>query len=104
MAERKTAPRGVTGVSSGTDSALNVTAAAVVKARPGFVGTLIVNAAVTGDLTVHDITTTGAVAAANLVFSVTTPAKGAIYKLDFPCRRGIVVTPGSAGTVAVSFE
>lgn len=103
-APRGAKPRGGSINQSGEDRVLNITAATVVKARPGIVGTVVVNAAVTGNLTVNDVATTGGVAAGNLVYSAATPAAGTVVKLDFPCRFGIVVTPGSAGTVAVSFQ
>lgn len=94
-----------TGQTSGTSSALNVTAATAVKDRSGTVGTIIVNATVTGAVTVHDQPTTGSPGASTLVYtSAANPAAGTVIVLNFPCRRGIMVTPGSAGTVAVSYE
>jgi hypothetical protein len=97
-------PRGGVDIQAGTNNRLNITAATVVKDNSGVIGTLSVVAAITGSVTVHDTKTTGTVAASNLIYSAATPAVGTVVKLDFPCRQGIVVTPGSAGTVVVSFS
>lgn len=96
-----------TTIQSGTQSALNVTggAAVLVKDRAGTVGTITVTSAITGAVTVHDLRAATGMAAGNLVWqSAATPAVGSIFVLNFPCRLGIVVTPGSAGAVSVSYE
>jgi hypothetical protein len=105
MAERKR-PAGATGVQSGGDRTLNLTAAAVIKARPGVVGVLTVITTVTGTISIHDTTTTGAAAAANAIYtSAANPAAGTVIKLDFPCRLGIVFSGTiSAGVCALSWE
>lgn len=108
MAARRAAagPRGSTATQSGYTNQLNLTAPTVIKARPGVVGTLIVQTAVTGTIAIYDVTTTGAAAASNSVYqSVANPAAGTIIVLNFPCRAGIVFAGSiSAGIVALSFE
>jgi hypothetical protein len=96
-----------TAIQSGSSTRLNVTggAAVLIKDRSGVVGTITVTSAITGAVTVHDLAAASGMAAANLVYqSAATPAVGSIIVLNFPCRQGIVVTPGSAGAVSVSYE
>lgn len=92
-------------VASGSSSSLNITggAAALVKGSAGRLVRLVVTSAITGSVTVNDAATTGTAAASNLVYSAATPAVGTVVYLDWPCANGIVVTPGSAGSVAVSY-
>lgn len=85
----------------GNASALNITAATVVKASPGTVFTITVNTAGAAGA-VHDCLTTGAAAAANLVFEI--PAVVGIYTLTFPCFVGIVVSPGAAQVVSIAYS
>lgn len=105
MAERKK-PVGATGVQSGGDRTLNLTAAAVIKARSGVVGVLSVITTVTGTISIHDCLTTGAAAATNAIYtSAANPVAGTVIKLDFPCRTGIVFSGTiSAGICALSWE
>jgi len=84
----------------GNASALNVTAATVVKAAPGTVFTVTVNTAGAAG-SIHDCLTTGAAAASNLVFNI--PAVAGVYSLTFPCFVGIVVSPGAAQVVSVAY-
>lgn len=51
---------------------------------------------------VNDSQTLAGATAANLVFVI--PNTQGIYILDFPCINGIVVTPGTGQTVAVSYD
>ena len=98
MAER----RGGTITQSGEDYRI-VTGGTpqAVKARPGVLGVISVTSAVTGSVTVYD---NPSAATGNLIYSAATPAVGTVVTLNFPCRAGIFVTCGSAGTVAVSFQ
>lgn len=85
---------------SGLNSSLNITAATVVKAAPGrLVRVNVLTAGAAG--TASDCATTGAVAAANLIYNI--PATVGIYYLDWPCAVGIVITPGASQVLSVSF-
>lgn len=88
-------------VGSGTSSALNLTAATVVKATAGRLVKVNVIVAGTAAGTANDCATTGAVAAANEVFVI--PNTVGTYNLDWPCLTGITITPGTGQTVAVSY-
>lgn len=91
----------------GSKSALNVTggAAVLVSAVPGRIATIVVTSLMTGSITVNDANTAAGAAAGNLLYtSVATLKAGSIVKLNMPMANGIVVTPGSAGTVAVYFN
>ena len=90
-------------VASGKTGQYNITAATAIKGSAGRLVRIVVTSTITGNLTANDAATTGAAAAANLIFSAATPAAGTVYVLDWPCANGIVVTPGSAGSVAVSY-
>lgn len=91
---------------NGSLNKLNVTAATVIKATAGRICKITVNTVTSTSLVVSDVATTGAVAAANLVLSVAAAqlTAGQIINLDFPCTTGIVVNPGTAGVVSVSFD
>lgn len=86
----------------GNNNSLNITGATVVKAKPGTIYDVIVTTAGTTAGTVSDVTTTGGVAAANLVFSI--PNTVGVYQLTFPCKAGIVVTPGTGQVLSVSYS
>jgi dethiobiotin synthetase len=86
----------------GTFSALNITAATVVKAAPGRLIRISVVVAGTTVGTVNDTTTTGAAAASNEIASIANTI--GTYELDWPCLVGIVVVPGTGQTVAVSYS
>jgi len=96
--------------SGGQSSAINVTAATVIKASPGRVGKVIVLGVVGtgGALTINDCTTTGAATAANEVYtSVGTIAVGTVVDLNFPCVNGITVSAvptGGTPQFAISFN
>lgn len=93
-------------VGNGSMNKLNVTAATVIKAGPGRICKITVNTVTSASLVVSDVATTGGVAAANLVLSVAAAqlTAGQVINLDFPCLTGIVVNPGTAGVVSVSFD
>lgn len=80
---------------------LNITAATVVKASAGQVVTISVLVAGSAAGTVNDCATTGAAAAANAICP--TPTTVGIYPVNFPATTGIVVTPGTGQTLAISF-
>lgn len=81
-------------------SALNVTAASVVKAGAGRVARVVVLGVVGtgGALTINDCATTGAATTANQIFTAAgTVAVGTILQLDFPVTTGIVVSAVPTG-------
>lgn len=93
---------GTVNTQSGTSNLLNITAGAVVvKGTPGRICKVVVNTAGSASGSVSDCATTGAVAAANLVFTI--PQTAGVYSLDFPCNTGIVVTAGTGQVLSVSF-
>lgn len=51
---------------------------------------------------VNDASAIGSASAANQVFVI--PNVVGAYSVDFPCLSGIVVTPGTGQTVAVSYD
>jgi hypothetical protein len=95
-------------VGSGTMNKYNITAAgAVVKATPGRICKITVQTATTGGtFSVNDCSTVGAAAIGNQIlgFGAAWPAVGTVITLDWPCTTGIVVIPGTAGVVSVSFD
>jgi len=89
----------------GFNSSLNIAAATVVKTGRGRVAcaSIIVLGSTAGSIA--DTTTTGAVATANKVLVI--PASAAIgttYCINFPVTNGIVVTPGTSGVIALSYQ
>lgn len=91
-------------VASGKAGQYNINGSAtLVKGSSGRLVRIVVTGTITGNLTANDAATTGAAASGNLIFSATTPAAGTVYVLDWPCANGIVITPGTAGSVAVSY-
>lgn len=95
-------------IGNGSANKLNVTAATVIKATPGRICKVsVITAATAGTFGIYDASTTGAAAATNAVYPVSTsawPAAGTVISLDFPCLTGIVVNPGTGGVIAVSFD
>lgn len=92
-------------------TALNITAAAVVKATKGTLRKVIVIAPGTtsGDFTLNDSATVGGASAANTVWTRAfgDVKAGDIFDLDVPCANGIVVSavPGAGAPVlAVVYE
>ena len=86
---------------SGREAALNVTAAAVIKAGAGVIHRLIVIAPGTtsGSLTINDLAATSGGAAANQLFSVGFAGltAGQVISLDLPVTTGIAVTAVPGG-------
>lgn len=96
----------------GTRSALNLTAAAVIKATPGRLVriNIIAPGSTGGTFTFNDCATTGAASAANTIFKLAFDAAanvaGASFVLEWPCTTGIVlsaVPTGGSPVVAVSY-
>ena len=81
-------------------TALNITAATVVKATPG--RCVCISVLVAGSAgAAYDSASTAGTSAANKFFTI--PAAVGVSWIDWPCSTGIVVQPGSGQTVAVSF-
>ena len=89
-------------VIQGNASSLNITAPTVIAV--GVRRLVRVNVLVAGSAagTVYDTTGTSSVAASNAVFSI--PNTVGSYFLDWPMASGIVASPGTGQTVAVSYE
>ncbi len=94
----------------GISSALNVTAASVIKATPGRVVRITVLGVVgtAGALTVNDCATVATATAANEIFTLAfgSATPGTIITLDFPCQTGIVISAvptGGTPLFAVSY-
>lgn len=85
----------------GSTSALDITAATVVKATPG---TLFrINVTTAGSVgAVYDASTTGGNVAANLIAVI--PAAVGPVEFVWPCANGILVVPGAAQVVSVAFS
>lgn len=92
----------------GVNSALDITAAKVIKATPGRLIRVVVNVVGTaGSLTLNDTTTTGGAAAANQILTIAfgSLTVGQVLTLEWPCSSGIVVSAvPTGGQVAVSFS
>lgn len=89
---------------SGTQSKLNVTAPAVVKASNGVLSKIVVTVATTTAITLNDSATVAGAAASNAIYtSPAVLAVGTVIPLDFPCKNGIVVGTMASGAVAISF-
>jgi len=104
-------PNGVEIYSSGgNSSALNLTAAQVIKAGPGRLCKITVLGVVGtgGNLTFNDCATTGAATTANQIyFGAGALAVGTVVTLDWPCLNGIVcsaVPTGGTVQINVSFN
>ena len=96
----------------GTASALNLTAAAVIKAAPGRLVRIVIVApgSTSGAFTFNDCATVGAAAAANESFTLpyngANNIAGATFVLEWPCATGIVLSAvpgGGSPVVAVSY-
>lgn len=92
-------------VGNGSMSKLNQTGTFLVKGAPGRICKINVVGGTAAALVVNDVATTGGVATANIVASLTSAqaAVGTTISLDFPCLAGIVVQASTA-VVAVSFD
>lgn len=89
-------------VAAGSLTALNITAASVVKTGAGRVAKVSVLVAGSAAGSVNDAATTGAAAVANQLAVV--PNTVGIYLIDMPITNGLVVTPGTGQTLAVSYS
>ena len=79
----------------GLKSALNVTAAAVIKATAGrCVRIVVIAPGSAGSLTLNDCATTGAATTANEIYTIGYAAlsAGQVINLDWPCATGVVVS------------
>jgi hypothetical protein len=97
----------------GRSAALNQTAAAVIKAGPGRIRKIIIidPGTTSGAFTLNDCLTTGAAAAANVVwtqaYNAALAVKGQVITLDWPCATGIVLSAvpgGGTPIIAVSYD
>jgi hypothetical protein len=90
----------------GNSTALNITAAAVIKALPGTVFRIAVVApGSAGVLTLNDVATVGAAAAANQIVSIPFGNLVGAIPLDWPCAAGIVVSSvPTGGQVSIAFS
>jgi len=93
---------GATIVGKGNKTVLNITSATVVKAVAGRIVKVSVIVAGSAAGSVNDVATTGAVAAANEIAVI--PNTVGVFDVDMPTSNGIVVTPGTGQTVAVSYN
>jgi hypothetical protein len=92
---------------SGINSTLNITAASVVKASAGRACKVIIVApgSTSGAFTLNDAATTGAAAAANVIWTLpyngAANVAGAVFNLDIPVTNGLVVSavPGSGSPI-----
>lgn len=92
----------------GTKSALNVTSAILLDATgvssyaPRRISHVHVLVAGTTNGSVNDAASIAGASASNQIFSI--PNTVGIYLVDFPCMAGIVVTPGTGQTLAISYD
>ena len=92
----------------GTKSSLNITSAILLDATgiseytPRRVSHVHVLVAGSTPGSVNDANSIANAATANLVYSI--PNVVGIYLVDFPMMNGIVVTPGTGQTLAVSYD
>lgn len=96
------------GLPGGVSASLNVTAAGVVKPTAGVLARILVNApGSAGNLTLNDVATTGAAAAANQILTIAfgSLTVGQVISLEWPCGTGIVVSSvPTGGAVSISFS
>ena len=85
----------------GVASALNISAASVIKATPGTIYRVNVITAGTAPGAVYDATSTTGNTIADEIAPI--PNTAGIYYLEWPCLNGIVVAPGTGQVVAVSY-
>lgn len=92
----------------GTKSALNITTPTLLDAtgvssysarRISHVHVLVAGSTAGS---VNDSATVAGASASNQVYAI--PNVVGIYLVDFPCMNGIVVTPGTGQTIAVSYD
>lgn len=86
---------------SATASALNITAATLLKAGRGYIVRISVIVAGTAG-TINDAATVGAAATANEIGAI--PATVGVVPFEFPYFAGLVITPGAGQTVSVAYS
>lgn len=98
---------GVNLVSPGGDNWTQVTAAAVITAKPGRLCKIVVQApgSTSGAFTFNDCAATADAATGNQIFTIaynaTANVAGAIFALDWPCKTGIVCSAVPGGGTPV---
>jgi hypothetical protein len=98
---------GVYADQGGTDSALNLTAAAVIKSSPGRlvrIAVLASNTSAAATFYDNNSTSSGNVAAAEIFAIPQNATAGTIYYLDWPCNTGITLAAAGGGTFAISYS
>lgn len=88
----------------GTSSSLNNAAGAakLISAAARRICKVIVLVPDSTASSIHDCATAGAAAAANLVYTI--PQTAGVYDVDFPLTAGLVLTVGTAGVIALSYQ
>lgn len=89
------------GLPGGNSAALNVTAAIVLKAAPGFLGKVVCVTA--GSLTLNDNSALTGNSAANEIWSGSMTA-GQVLQLDWPCGTGITVSAVTTAVLSISYS
>lgn len=96
------------GLPGGVSSAINITAAQVIKAAPGICATLIcVAPGGAGSIVLNDFATVGGAATTNEIFArlFSALAAGQVIPLRWPCAAGIVVSSvPTAGVFSIAFS
>jgi hypothetical protein len=87
----------------------NISAAAAIKAAPGVLAKVIVNAVGSGgNLTLNDCAATGDAAAGNQIITIPQAdlTVGQIIDIFWPCKTGITLSaiPSGGGIVAISYS
>lgn len=88
-------------VANGVRTMFDITAATVVKTTVGRICRVSVLVAGTTTGSVNDTTTTGAVAVTNQLAVI--PDVVGSYDIDMPVFNGLVITPGTGQTLAISY-
>lgn len=90
--------------SGGSNSVLNVTTTTVIKAAPGTLAKVVIVTAPSAAGGIYDSATTTGLGASNLIDSIGTGlAASYVFDLDWPCKVGITINPGTGGVMSVSF-
>jgi len=96
------------GLPGGVQAAINITAAAVIKAESGVIVTISpILAGSTGSLILNDCLTTGAAAAGNQICAIPFGSMSTLLPiiLNWPCSTGIVVSAvTTGGQFSISFS
>ena len=91
-------------VVAGNNSVLNITAATLIKATHGRLVSISVLVAGTTLGSANDASTVAGAAPANQITTIQEAVTTQPLAIDWPCKNGIVVTPGTGQTLAVSFS